>query len=137
MEIIFNINKCLEQIETKVLNPIGHIPIASTPIGAVRGLLGLVETVAGIGLTILGAAIGASKKDDEYGVDQDKYELRNYGIQYLCHGVANIGRGMVEIIPILNMLTLCYDGLFDDRDSLDYEPTRFKYIQRDEDAVFV
>lgn len=104
------LDKGIRSLE-KILNVAGYIPFVSSISGTLRVALGKVEI---IGAIAAGALLGIK------GIFAPTAELRsteiNYAIgvaaTYSLHGFANIGRGIVEVIPLFgNISTLVYDSL--------------------------
>lgn len=78
------------------LNEIGHVPIASTVIAPIRGLLAVAEIVGGIGLLMICGFCSDSSK--------------GWGVIYVQKGLENLIRAVIELIPIVNLLTILYDS---------------------------
>lgn len=102
-----DLQKVLTRLEKNVLNELGHIPILSTITGSLRALMGLGQVSIGLLGMITGIVTG---KDSRF-----------YGLQQLLHGIANISRSIVEIIPFFNLLLIDYDSR---------ENSRFEYLER-------
>jgi hypothetical protein len=85
--------KCFE----KTLNVFGYIPIISTISGSIRAVYGKVELISGLGI----AAISSLSCSYNRNVD--------HGLELAVHGLANICRAAVEIIPFVNWLCIPYD----------------------------
>lgn len=98
------------------LNCWGYIPIASSFSGALRGLIGSVQTVvANIGLGLKGCQYFCTRNS------QHRKQAASY-FMYGIHGAMNVTRGGIESIPIVgNLLTLIYDSLIGLRANYTYE----------------
>lgn len=92
----------------KFLNIPGSIPIVSSISGPVRIAAGQLQ--AGIGaLMTIGGVVAYLTAELE--ADQAEYRAdTTRSAEFAMHGVANIIRGAVESIPLLNLLTIIYDG---------------------------
>lgn len=92
----------------KVLNFAGYIPIVSTISGSIRIAYGKAEVVGAVAAGALLAIKALCNTDaDQRARDMD-YAVA-VGVNYSIHGLANIGRGFVEAIPIINLSCLVYD----------------------------
>ncbi|MCH9631504.1 MAG: hypothetical protein S4CHLAM37_15270 [Chlamydiia bacterium] len=91
----------------KVFNIMGYIPVCSSASGPVRSLFGTIQTIVAlvkIPFTLLFDLFRENPKG--YG----NRTLRN--CHYAAHGLGNIVRGFVEIVPLLgNITTIFYDTL--------------------------
>ncbi len=86
----------LEKLETNILNPVGYIPVIGISSAVVRLALGTIQLVGTTASIILTAG----------------YASENYYIsQHWMHGLGNITRAFFTAIPLLNLLTLCYDNV--------------------------
>ena len=94
---IDHLNAGLTRFE-KGFNRVGYFPILSTVSGYVRAVFGAVELVTAVAL----AALQMLRLLDFEGVLET-------GV-YALHGVANIVRGMIEMMPIINMFWFLYDN---------------------------
>lgn len=93
---IAKIASSLDNIENKILDPLGYIPVISTISGLGRGCLAIAQVVAALFTAII-SLIGITS------------ELNLAG-RLFVHGFANLTRAAVEIIPFVgNILTLIYD----------------------------
>lgn len=104
----------LNQFETGFLNTMGHYPVASTVTGSVRSLLGvaeLVAAVAGGALLLLGFILIVPATLDFTLNREDPLLTRLSRLTFNCfvQGSSNLGRGLVELVPGLNLLTCLYD----------------------------
>src|SRR5262245_434433 len=109
---ISSISRGLEKVETKILDTLGYIPVVSTFSGIFRTKMGLVEVIVGIATSIFGALA-------------NNQIINEFGNKLFVNGCANILRGSIEMIPIVNLLTLIYD--IDDHGHFT-KPDRFSYI---------
>lgn len=119
--LINKVATTLEQVETRTLDPMGYIPILSTVTGAARGILGTAELMAGIFAVIIGM----------FGNQREQGEYFGFAKHCFTHGIANLARAGIEMIPFINMITLAYDGDLDHqgRGSQKYDkPGRFSYL---------
>lgn len=106
------LDRNLSQFE-KALNVAGYIPIVSSVSGAVRVLYGKIEVVAAVGT----AAISALKAlfSDARG-SKEWFGRSVMALDYALHGVANIVRGYIEMVPFLGLaLCLPYDHCLEER----------------------
>ena len=103
-----SVDKSLELIETKILDPAGYFPVASSVSGALRSVLGVALIVIGLSAAIFSALkyvfTSTDSEENKAIADMDQ------GVRYFSHGVANIYRGIVEMLPYINMITIPYDG---------------------------
>ncbi len=87
-----------------LLNPIDRIPFASSYSGMLRYLAGLVQLAAG--------AVFAYLKSVEIFLTTSKGSIRpaiEQGALYSLHGIANMLRGMIALLPGVNLLLWVYD----------------------------
>lgn len=109
VEFQINLDKTLATVE-KFLDVAGYIPVVSTFSGAFRIKYGKVETVASVGLSAVSALYAVCKQDQAErarGLDR-AVEVLTYSI----HGIANVFRGAIEMVPFLSLFTcLPYDLL--------------------------
>lgn len=85
----------------KFLNPIDRVPVAASFSGMVRILSASVEVVAGVIFGVIKALFASFP-----------YERKNAlkeGYIYALHGVANIVRGCICMIPFVNIGLYFYD----------------------------
>jgi len=117
----YAINNSLEHIESNALNPCGHIPVVSTATGGLRVVLGAVEVIAGLAISILQGIVSAyyTRTGDDRKCDFSA------GLGTMLHGFANLARGTVEMIPFVNMITMKYDK--DPESGLYTNPHRLHY----------
>lgn len=87
------IQNTLTQVETRTLDPMGYIPILSTVTGTFRAILGVAEIVSAVALLA--------------------FMQFDTAFTFFAHGVANLARASVEVIPLINLITLTYDGSLD------------------------
>ncbi|MBS0606124.1 MAG: hypothetical protein AB7H48_05785 [Parachlamydiales bacterium] len=92
----------------KVLNFAGYIPIVSTFSGSIRIAYGKAEVVGAIAAGALLAVKALCNTDAEKRARDFDYAA-GVAVNYSIHGLANIGRGFVEAIPIINLSCLVYD----------------------------
>ncbi len=93
------------------LNYAGYIPLVSTLSGAIRINYGKIEVIGAIASAAL-IAIRAFANDSQ----TERAEQLNLALQvitaYSLHGIANIFRGILEMVPFLSLVTcLPYDLL--------------------------
>ena len=101
-------NETLDQGFAKLesgLNSIGYIPVVSTISGAGRFCYGKYQLIAAIacGVFIAFSSCVAADKSRRLGEAVDI--VWEYGV----HGVGNMIRGSVEILPLVNLLCIAYD----------------------------
>ena len=107
-QIQINLNKTLNSFEGG-LNIAGYVPIVSTFSGALRANYGKLEV---IGAIVAGALIAVRALFLVNASDQDRELKRAIDVFtcYALHGVANIIRGVLEVIPLVSLVTcLPYD----------------------------
>ena len=103
----YNLGARLNDIDRQ-FGKAGCIPIVSTLTGYMRELYGIVEAIAGVAQLAFGF-LSLPFTDDNRFIDR--------GFEHLNHGVLNIIRGNIEMIPILgNLIMLCSDNLIISRD---------------------
>ena len=97
MNLVDNILAKTEQF----FNPIDKIPIATSFTGMIRILAGGVEVVAGIVFGTLSALFSSST-----------YQKQAFkqGCIYSLHGIGNIARGSICMIPFVNISLYLYDA---------------------------
>lgn len=102
MSIEFDqMNQLLTSFE-KGLNVVGYVPIVSTISGSVRLAYGKLEAIVAI------AAIAFHFMAGLIGIEGSAEKLRA-AVPYVLHGFANMGRGLVEILPFINLTCYLYD----------------------------
>ncbi len=93
------------------LNRVSYIPIVSTYTGIGRVILGLNLTISGIAKGVF-AVLTDNFRNGEYSMRTLK------GFSFVPHGIANILRGALEVIPVVSNITMkIYDSVI----------PRFKY----------
>lgn len=85
------------------LNPIDWVPLASTFSGLLRILAGAVEVAAGIVFPLLKILHILLTNRGSY------CDAIPKGCLYSIHGVANIARGVIALIPGVNLLLFIHD----------------------------
>ena len=103
----------LEHLEKNVLNPM-YAPVASSVAGVARAVLG----VAQVGIGGLAYLLGPRFDNSD--------EVTYYGKHHFVHGIMNLSRAIIEMIPFVNLLTLAYDA--DAQWGQVNNPGRFQYI---------
>lgn len=99
-ELRLGLDHFMKSVE-KILNLPGYVPIVSSFSGALRAEMGKVELIASL---FIGAYVGFVTGDVDQGIAAV--------IIYAIHGLTNIGRGVVECIPLLgNFLCWIYDDV--------------------------
>ncbi len=97
-----NLDHLYNDLEKKLFNPIGYIPVVGTLSGLVRASYGTLQgTVASIGLVvepILGAL--SSNRADSI----RHYDAMGACLEHQIHGLLNVTRGTVELVPFLPWL---------------------------------
>lgn len=93
----------------KGLNIAGYVPLVSCISGAVRGMYGKIEIIAGV----VAASFLAIAAFFNPNADVSRQWVRkavDILTTYSLHGIANIGRSWIEMIPLLSLVTcLPYD----------------------------
>lgn len=92
----------------KVLNVAGYVPFVSAISGAIRIGYGKVEVIGAIAAGALLTVKALFNRDAEQRSFDFKYAVA-VAANYSIHGLANIGRGFVEALPIINLSCLVYD----------------------------
>jgi len=90
-------------VAESALNTAGYIPLVSSVSGGIRGTIGALQFQIGL-LSALGFGIAAAVSDSE-----EYSEIAGRSLHYAAHGVGNNLRGTVEVIPVINLLTILYD----------------------------
>jgi hypothetical protein len=107
-QIQINLNKTLNSFEGG-LNIAGYVPVVSTFSGALRINYGKLEVIGAIAAAVLITfralfLVNASDRDRELKRAIDVFTC------YSLHGVANMIRGILEIVPFVSLATcLPYD----------------------------
>jgi hypothetical protein len=97
-----NVENRIAQVE-KFFNPIDYIP-------GISGLSGMTRLLAGMIQTIAGVAFAALKVFQIILTGRGNYsQVIKQGLTYSLHGLGNIGRGCVALLPIVNCFLLVYD----------------------------
>lgn len=97
-ELRVGLDHFMKSVE-KALNCPGYIPIVSSFSGALRATMGKIELIASM---FIGAYVLLTTGDIDQAIDAT--------VTYAVHGLANIGRGVIECIPLLgNFLCWIYD----------------------------
>lgn len=124
MKLTSRIPATLEQLETRCLDPLGYIPGVSTVTGTARTVLAVAQIVSATVLAIIGCVSAARNP-----LNQDPWQFK-WAADAFCHGCANLARGWVEIIPLINMITLAFDGALDAKNDHDpfSKPGRLSYL---------
>ena len=111
MKSYFPLNQFLEDLEVKIFNILGYIPIVSSISGAFRCLLGKFEILGGLIFGTAKALVGILTSNER--AKQAHFSEAGFLFSYILHGFLNILRGLVEMIPLLGLiLCLPYDRLF-------------------------
>lgn len=105
----------LERFE-RFLNKVGYIPLVSSFSGGVRIYYGIIESICAVVIGALKfiASLFRSDTNERYILETEAA----YSLYYVEHGLANIGRGIVESIPFVNLFCIAYDHF----------ASRFSYI---------
>ncbi len=99
-----DLSKNCERIETDFFNILGYIPVVSTVSGSARALYAKTMVITSLFLyatTWIQSLVNG--ETPEHISDRAIYQ------KFIVHGVANLIRAMVEIIPIFHLLTIPYD----------------------------
>jgi hypothetical protein len=80
----------------KTLNIFGYIPIVSSFSATIREAFGDVELISGVAIAAFSALANNERQVD-------------HGVELAIHGVANICRSCVEMIPFINLACIPYD----------------------------
>jgi hypothetical protein len=116
-----SLNRFLEDLEAKVLNILGYIPIVSTLSGAFRFFLGKLEFLGSLLFALLKVFLGVFTTQTPS--KRSHFSEAGYLLSYAIHALFNMFRGCLEMIPFLSLVTcLLYDRLFHLR--LSYFPTK-------------
>jgi hypothetical protein len=84
------------------LNTLGYIPIVSTFSGTARFIYGKVEAIvalAAVAFHFIGSIAGYAGHEGQVAK----------ALPYVVHGFANMGRAVVEMIPLINLSCIFYD----------------------------
>src|SRR6476659_144062 len=95
----------LEDTEKK-LNYVGHIPLLGTASGAVRLLIGIIQTLAAGIIYLISLAAYSKTSFKKKAIWEGRI---NASTTHLAHGLLNMGRALEEIVPFGGMaLYYCY-----------------------------
>ncbi len=86
----------------RTFNFLGYIPIVSTFSGTARFIYGQVEAIvalAAVAFHFIGSIAGYAGHEGQAAK----------ALPYVVHGLANMGRSVVEMIPIINLSCILYD----------------------------
>lgn len=127
------LNPALKDLETG-FNYAGYVPIVGTFSGMLRQFYGVVELVIAVVAVIFNIMRGFFVEDREAKVALIKdchYILHNYA----RHGIANIVRGQIESIPLINFICFFYDYFSEirmayDKESEQVRPRDFAGLKR-------
>jgi len=125
--LIEKIAQSLEQLETRTLDPMGYMPCLSTVTGLARSILAVAELTVGIVISIFGLLALMGERTQEL----------KLGAHLFGHGVANLSRGIIEMIPFINMITMAYDGGFDKAREQDPFPKPGRFSYRDLSTIYL
>ncbi len=91
------------------LNVAGYIPFVSSFSGGVRAIMGKIEVIGALATAAI-MAIGALFNPNAAQRQAQLSKSGEIAVKYSWHGVANILRGALEIVPFLSLVTcLPYD----------------------------
>ena len=79
----------------KMLNVFGYIPIVSSVSGSVRQVYGNVQVIGGLATAVLSSLSNQRQAE--------------HGLEIAVHGIANMCRSSVEMVPFLNLACIPYD----------------------------
>ena len=105
IESLENVEKTFE----KTGNILGHVPVVSTASGICRLASGQLQFDFGVTAAVLSVIASAFCSGD------NKIACRTASArlgEQALHGIANMVRGTVETIPLINLLTIPYDMTF-------------------------
>lgn len=92
----------------KELNFYGHIPFVSSVSGPLRVFVGLVQVISSVvkaPFELIADFYGRSER-----MNQSRFNHTFRNVIYIAHGVANVLRGCVEVLPFQgNLYTILYD----------------------------
>ncbi|MBX7065755.1 MAG: hypothetical protein K1X28_00850 [Parachlamydiales bacterium] len=94
------------------INPIDRVPFFASFSGMVRILAGAVQAIAGIVFAYLKSIFSLFTKSNE----KIRHAI-NLGTIHCIHGLANVVRGAIAMIPVVNLVLAFYD----------YKMGRFNY----------
>lgn len=101
----YNLNKTLNKFE-KGLNMVGYVPFVGSFSGGLRIGMGKIGVISGVALT----AIGLGGELTGLMKSQKAANVVDLGTNYIKNGVTNIGRGILEFLPGVSLVTcLPYD----------------------------
>jgi len=101
------LDPALAKIE-KTFDDWGWIPVVGTLPGMLRQFLGLVELVAAVAAVVFNIIRGLFIEEREAKMEllkDSEFILHNYA----RHGIANIVRGQVESIPLVNLILYLFN----------------------------
>ena len=93
-------DQILSEVEKKILNPLGMIPIIGSTTGAMRKLMGVIQTISFLALSIFHLKNAIFDKNEK----APRFEKSKNDFTRAVHGAVNIGRGTIEMIPIIGNL---------------------------------
>jgi hypothetical protein len=96
----------------KGLNVLGYIPGVSTFSGTIRILYGKIEIISGLAIALISSCFRANDRQIAH------------GMELVVHGIANLGRGLVELIPFFNLICIPYDMY----NRFEYQSLRYRWI---------
>jgi hypothetical protein len=109
-QIQSNLNKTLNDFEHG-LNIVGYVPFVACISGSLRISYGKLEIIGAVAIAAI-VAIRALFINNAVERDRELRRAAEILIYYSAHGFANIGRGMIEVVPLLSLVTcLPYDLL--------------------------
>ena len=94
------------------LNILGYFPGVSTFSGMIRMFYGKVEIISGLAIAVISSCFPANDRQTAH------------GLELVVHGIANIGRGLVECIPFFNLFCIPYDM----SNRFEYQSLRYRRI---------
>ena len=95
----------------KALNVLGYIPIVSSVTGFVRVQYGKFEVVASIAVAAFKFIASLFARSDAQRAQLEMESVQ--ALTYIKHGLANFARGMVEMIPFVNLIMIAHDRIYD------------------------
>lgn len=101
--VAINLTTCEQgfyHVETKCLNGAGYIPVVSSFSGAIRGIFGKALIITAIVFTAIFLYQALRQGNEE------KFALAKRSGMLAMHGVCNILRGAIELLPLGGLL-LC------------------------------
>lgn len=96
------------RLEKGTLNRLGYVPLVGTATGIARIGLGILQTTIGLIGAVIEPIIGtlSSKRSDSI----RHYDAVGACWEHMIHGPLNAIRGIIEIVPLLPLITLApYD----------------------------